>query len=82
MKMDEKVPVIIPIVKIRAKSLITPAPKKYRIMDAEKVVILVSMDLDKVQLIARLIIFFRLLPGFKSSSSLMRSKTTIVSLIE
>ena len=57
MKIDEKVPVKIPITKTNAKSLIIPAPKIQRDRAARSVVILVKMDLDNTRLIAMMIIF-------------------------
>ena len=66
MKMDEKVPVIIPITKTKAKSLIIPAPKIHRETAANRVVKLVIIDLDKTRLIAIRIIFRKLVTGLSS----------------
>ena len=82
MKIDEKVPVKIPITKTNAKSLIIPAPKIQRDKAAKSVVILVKMDLDNTRLIAMIIIFLKFVTGFTSNSSRILSKTTMVSLIE
>ena len=82
MKIEEKVPVTIPITKTKAKSLMIPAPKIQSDMAAKSVVKLVMIDLESTRLIAMRIIFLRLVTGFSSNSSLIRSKTTMVSLIE
>ena len=79
---EEKVPVIIPITKTKAKSLMIPAPNIHKENAASNVVKLVMIDLDNTRLIAISIIFLKLVTGFSSSSSLIRSKTTMVSLIE
>ena len=82
MKMDEKVPVRIPMTKTKAKSLMTQAPKTQRETAARRVVILVRIERERTRLMAMVMIFLKLVTGFISSSSRMRSKTTIVSLIE
>ena len=82
MKIDEKVPVKIPITKTNAKSLIIPAPKIQRDKAARSVVILVKMDLDNTRLIAMMIIFRKFVTGFTSNSSRILSKTTTVSFKE
>ena len=80
--MEEKVPVTIPMTKTNAKSLMIPAPKIHSDIAAKRVVKLVMIDRERTRLIAIKMIFLRLVTGFSSSYSLMRSKTTIVSLIE
>ena len=52
MKIEEKVPVIIPITKTNAKSLMIPAPKIQSDMAAKSVVKLVMIDLESTRLIA------------------------------
>ena len=44
MKIDENVPVMIPMMKVKAISLMTPPPKRRRETAASKVVKLVSND--------------------------------------
>ena len=80
--MEEKVPVIIPITNTNAKSLIIPAPNIHREIAARRVVKLVRIDRESTRLIAIKIIFWRPVTGFSSNSSLILSKTTIVSFIE
>ena len=48
MKIEEKVPVMIPITKTKAKSLIIPAPKIQSDMAAKSVVKLVIIDLESL----------------------------------
>ena len=81
-KIEENVPVRIPITKTNAKSLITPAPKIQSDTAANRVVKLVKIDLERTRLIAIIMIFFKFVTGFISSSSRILSKTTMVSLIE
>ena len=74
MKIEENVPVIIPITNTKAKSLMIPAPKTQSEMAANKVVKLVIIDLDKTRLIAMRIILSKLVTGLSSSSSLYGQK--------
>ena len=57
MKIDEKVPVIIPMTNTKAKSLIIPAPKIQSEIAAKRVVKLVNSDLERTRLIAVRMIF-------------------------
>ena len=82
MKIEEKVPVRIPMMKTKGEVVDHTRAEDVERGGREQVVILVSMERENTRLIARLMIVPQVGAGFISSSSRIRSKTTMVSLIE
>lgn len=75
-------PATIPIMNTRAKSWMILAPKIKRARAARKVVALVRIVRERVRFTAILMMSASLAVGLRTSSSRIRSKTTMVSLIE
>ena len=82
MKSEEKVPVSTPISSVKAISLTSPEVVSSSVTEVSSVVPPVMIVRDSVRLSERLMISRSVPVGFSLSSSRMRSKTTIVSLIE
>lgn len=82
MNIDENVPTIIPIKNTSAKSTITPDPNKYNDNAANNVDVLVKIVRERVRVIDKFIMSRKDFEECDRNSSLIRSKTIMVSLME